>query len=58
MKFTRLGLQRSSQLLSELKRASTLNKAYRLSFTSPEEEELLRALDVASRNDDHANAGI
>ncbi|XP_031553349.1 E3 ubiquitin-protein ligase TRIM37-like isoform X1 [Actinia tenebrosa] len=51
------GLQRSSQLLSELKRASTLNKAYRLSFTSPEEEELLRALDVASRNEDHNDSG-
>lgn len=44
------GLERSSQLLSELKRASTLNKAYRLSMSSPEEEELLRALDAASKS--------
>ncbi|XP_048582260.1 E3 ubiquitin-protein ligase TRIM37 isoform X2 [Nematostella vectensis] len=34
------GLQKSAQLLSELKRTATFNKAFRLSYTGPDEDDL------------------
>ena len=40
------GLQLSSQLLSDLKRASTINKTYRMRYSATEEE-LLQSLSNA-----------
>ena len=39
------GLQLSSQLLSDLKRASTINKAYRMRYSATEEE-LLQSIST------------
>lgn len=53
-----LGVQLTSQLLSDLKRASAVNKAYRLSGFSASEEELLRTLEAARNETAQGNAGV